>query len=109
MGFFSWECAKTKKPVMADDAVRNTPFQFASEVVVIFNDGDRITGTYDGYGRIYDRRGTEIDLMDYQESCWRMVIQKFYNNESFEQLEKNHHEPKQGFFWDDDQLEKVFK
>ena len=74
MGFFSWRCAKSDKPVMAEIAVRNTPWAFASEVVVLFKNGDRVSGTYDGYGRV-----GELELVDHLEERWRMVIEKYYN------------------------------
>lgn len=106
MGFFSWECAKTKRPVMAEDAVRRSPWDFASDVVVLFENGDRISGTYDGYGGIV---GYERILADRPESSWRMVIREYYNNERFEDLPPNRHEPNQGYFWDDKDLRKIFK
>ena len=66
MGFFSWRCAKSNKPVMAEVAVRGTPWEFASNVVVLFNNGDRISGTYDGYGRV-----DGFELIDYPEEEMR--------------------------------------
>jgi len=39
MGFFSWQCAKTQKPVMSEYAVGAGPFGFASQVVVLFKNG----------------------------------------------------------------------
>lgn len=103
MGFFSWQCAKSNKPVMAEVAVQGTPWAFASEVVVLFKNGDRISGTYDGYGRV-----NEFELIDYSEEQWRMVINQFYNGETFKQLPQNKHDPAQGFFYNDDDLREVF-
>jgi hypothetical protein len=103
MGFFSWRCAKSEKPVMADMGVQNTPWAFASKVVVLFENGDRISGSYDGYGRV-----NGLELLDYSESRWRMVIEDFYNGESFDQLPKNKHDPGQGWFYDDSDLEQFF-
>ena len=74
MGFFSWKCAKSDKPVMSEYAVANSPWQFASDVVVLFRNGDRISGTYDGYGRV-----NGFEIVDLDEREWRMVIKKYYN------------------------------
>lgn len=104
MGFFSWQCAKSNKPVMAEVAVKGTPFAFASDVIVIFKDGRRAQGTYDGYGRI-----GELELLDYREDSWRMVIERYYNNETFDELPKNKFDIGQGFFYDDADLEEIFE
>jgi hypothetical protein len=104
MGFFSWKCAKSNKPVMAGMGVANSPWDFASKVFVFFDNGDRISGTYDGYGRVDDFELTEID-----ERRWRMVIQKYYSGETFSQLAKNDYDPGQGWFYNDEDLEEIFK
>lgn len=103
MGFFSWKCAKSEKPVMADIGVRRTPWSFASDVIVLFEDGSHIVGSYDGYGRV-----DGFELVDYDESRWRMIIKKYYNGESFDQLPKNKHDPGQGWFYDDTDLQEIF-
>ena len=103
MGFFSWECAKSKKPVMSSYAVQDTPWAFASEVVVLFNDGDRITGTYDGYGRI-----NGYDILEVGEHNWRMVIERYYTGETFDQLAPNETDQGQGYFYEDRDLVEIF-
>jgi len=103
MGFFSWQCAKTKKPVMAQCGVVNTPWSFASDVIVLFRNGDRISGSYDGYGRVGGYELTEIP-----EGRWRMVISRYYEGESFEELAENTWDPGQGYFYDDADLEDKF-
>lgn len=103
MGFFSWRCAKSDKPVMADMGVHNTPWHFASDVVVLFKNGDRISGRYDGYGRV-----DGFELVDLDESRWRMVIRRYYNEETFDQLPQNKHDPGQGWFYDDADLDEFF-
>ena len=102
MGFFSWKCAKSEKPVMADIGVMNSPWSFASDVIVLFDDGRRVQGSYDGYGRV-----GELELLDYREETWRMVIEKYYSGESFDQLPKNKYDPGQGWFYNDNDLEKI--
>jgi len=103
MGFFSWQCAKSNKPVMAEVAVKGSPWQFASEVVVLFKNGDRITGTYDGYGRV-----DGFEMVDYPEDRWRMVIKDFYDGETFDQLSQNKYDRGQGFFYSDEELTEEF-
>lgn len=103
MGFFSWSCAKTKKPIMADCGVRKSPWEFSSRVVVLFKNGDILTGVYDGYGRV-----SGFELTDIPESQWRMVILDYYNDETFDQLEENGHEPNQGWFYGNNELAQIF-
>lgn len=103
MGFFSWQCAKTNKPVMSEYAVGNSPYEFASKVVVLFRNGNRLSGTYDGYGRV-----DGFEIVDYDEREWRMVIQDYYDNETFDQLPINKHDRGQGYFYSDDELEEIF-
>ena len=103
MGFFSWQCAKSNKPVMAQVAVQGTPWAFASEVVVLFRNSDRISGTYDGYGRV-----GAFDLTDYPDERWRMVIKDYYNGETFDQLPQNKYDQGQGFFYNDEDLAGIF-
>ena len=103
MGFFSWQCAKSNKPVMAEVAVQGTPWAFACDVIVLFNNGDRLSGTYDGYGRV-----DNFELLDYSEERWRMVIKRFYQGETFEQLPRNKYDQGQGFFYSDEELEEEF-
>lgn len=104
MGFFSWRCAKSDKPVMAEVAVQGTPWAFASEVVVLFKNGDRISGTYDGYGRV-----DGYELFDQPEERWRMIIKQYYSNETFADFPKqNSWDRGQGFFYNDEDLEEEF-
>ncbi len=104
MGFFSWQCAKSEKPVMAELAVRGSTWEFASDVIVLFKNGDRISGRYDGYGRV-----DGFELVDLDESRWRMVIWRYYNEETFDQLPQNKHDPGQGYFYSDEDLTELFK
>ena len=39
---------------------------------------------------------------------WRMVIEKYYNNETFDQLSQNKHDRGQGFFYNDEDLVEEF-
>ena len=106
MGFFSWQCAKTKKPVMAHDAVVGSPYEFSSEVVVLFKNGSQVRGRYDGYGRVYG--DVLFELVECPESDWRMIIKDYYDGEEFEQLPQNRPDPGQGFFYGDEDLQQIF-
>jgi len=37
-----------------------------------------------------------------------MVIQRYYNGETFDELSQNKYEPGQGYFWDDEDLAEIF-
>ena len=108
MGFFSWTCAKSKKPIMADCGVRNSPWEFASKVVVVYRHGSRINGAYDGYGRVQTFKYGDVDLTELGPNEWRMVIEKYYDDETFDQLERNENEPNQGWFYGNTDLARIF-
>ena len=108
MGFFSWRCAKSGRPVMAQVAVKNTPWEFASRAVVLHRDGRVIRGVYDGYGRVL-HHSEELELTDMAEENWRLVIEQYYQGERFEDFPaKNAWDQGQGFFYDDADLEQEF-
>ena len=108
MGFFSWRCAKSDRPVMAQVAVKNTPWEFASRAVVLYKNGSKISGQYDGYGRIL-HQGEEVELTEMAEENWRLVIEQYYQGERFEDFPvKNAWDRGQGFFYDDADLEREF-
>ena len=108
MGFFSWRCAKSGRPVMAQVAVKNSPWEFASCAVVLYKNGSKIAGPYDGYGRIL-HQGEEVELTEMAEENWRIVIERYYQDERFEDFPaKNAWDQGQGFFYDDADLEREF-
>ena len=91
---------------MAHDAVVGSPWEFASKVVVLFKNGNRVDGIYDGYGRVYG--DVLFELTECPESEWRMIIKDYYDGEEFERLPQNRNDPGQGFFYGDEDLEKIF-
>lgn len=100
MGFFSKTCAKTNLPVIhhgyGNDWHRNYP-QF-SEVVVLYPDGRKLEGTYDGYGRV---DGESICGEEYDHKLWekvKFVLKRYYNGEKYEDLGKSGDELGQGHF-----------
>jgi len=93
---------------MSSYAVSNTPWDFASKVVVVFKDGDRLSGTYNGYGSVLSN-ASEYDIANVGEDNWRMVIKQYYAGETFDQLPQNKHDQGQGFFYGDADLEIIFR
>jgi hypothetical protein len=95
MGFFSKTCAKTHLPICA--SVRN---ERLSKVVVLYPDGKKLEGEYDGYGRV---NGEELCPDGYDHKLWnklKFVWQESYNGETYKELGKSHDELAQGYFMD---------
>ena len=97
MGFFSKTCAKTNLPVVADCK----GFPKLNEIVVLFPNGEKLEGSYDGYGRVGG-----VDLMPdgYIEKDWddlKFVLKWRYEGETYKQLGKSHDELAQGYFMSD--------
>jgi hypothetical protein len=90
MGYFSKVCAKSNLPVVHSD--RGYPA--LNNVVALLPNGTKITGSYDGYGRV---NGTEL----HEE--WddvKLVLVQHYNGEAYDELGKSGHELAQGHFMD---------
>jgi hypothetical protein len=97
MGFFSKVCVKTNKPVVHQ--LRGFPA--LSEVVALYPDGRKITGYYDGYGRV---DGEELCPGGYDEKTWnsvKFVLASAYDGEEWRALPKSRDELAQGHFMDD--------
>ena len=97
MGFFSKTCAKTNLPVVAD--CKDLPF--LNEIVVLFPDGKKLEGSYDGYGRV-----NGIDLLPdgYVEKKWdalKFVLKDKYAGETYKELGESGDELAQGYFMSD--------
>lgn len=104
MGFFSKTCAKTNHPVIhhgyGDDWHRNYPEFF--EVVVLYPNGKKIEGTYDGYGNV---DGVSLCGEEYDHKLWeklKFVLKKHYAGETYEELGKSRDELGQGHFMAED-------
>jgi len=97
MGFFSKTCAKTNLPVVAD--CKGLPR--LNEIVVLYPNGKKIEGSYDGYGRV-----NGIDLLPdgYVEKKWddlKFVLKDKYAGEEYKDLGKSGDELAQGYFMSD--------
>lgn len=55
MGYFSWCCAISKKSI---------PVNYPKPIHLILPDNTVLSGHYDGYGRIHNNTGDEINIMD---------------------------------------------
>lgn len=102
MGFFSYTCAKTGLPILADGPWRDVG---ASEVVALYPNGDRIRGSYDGYGRVGGRE--ILDDMDRPGGA-KLVLAEFFANEKYDSLGTSNHEPGQGYFHDEAFINAMF-
>ena len=91
MGAFSWNCAKCERPVLGFNYPGYNKFR---KIAVVYSDGGRMFGRYDGYGRLVDR---ELDLVD---DVFRRVVKLVhrccYKNESFDDLGESEHDDTQG-------------
>ena len=97
MGFFSKTCAKTNLPVVAD--CKGLPF--LNEIVVLYPNGKKLEGSYDGYGRV-----NGIDLLpdgyvQNKRDAIKFVLKGKYEGESYKELGKSGDELAQGYFMSD--------
>jgi hypothetical protein len=101
MGLFSYECKRCTKSLLSPEAARK-PFEWMTHVVAVIEGGSISRGTYDGYGRIEFRSGTECELPEderfdaYHDACW------IANGKPSEWSGKNAKRARdQGWFFDD--------
>ncbi len=78
-----------------------------SKVVVLSSSGSIIRGIYDGYGRVLTPEGMEVELEDSEilSGKIKLVSEKFYNSEKFEDLSKSMSELGQGHFHNPETVE----
>lgn len=73
MGSFSWCCAVCDQEILASPYLGYSKFNLAK---AIWSNGDRISGAYDGYGRLGKLDFSDLMFSDDEpklvhESCWR--------------------------------------
>jgi hypothetical protein len=105
MGFWSYTCAKTHLPILASTSWGWD--EGYSKVTMLDADNNRVSGSYDGYGRIHSSDGGETELDDDAILSGRakLVLSKFYKGEKFEELGRNSSDPGQGHFHNEDDIE----
>jgi len=71
-----------------------------SKVVVLGSGGSCFRGIYDGYGRVTTPEGMEVELEDAEILAGKIkiVAEKFYDGDKFEDLPKSMSELGQGHF-----------
>jgi hypothetical protein len=105
MGFFSWLCAKSNKPVLHSSG--DWYGREFSKVVVV-TPKSVAYGEYDGYGTVLTDMG-ELEVLESVESgTAKLVLERFYNGEKFAQLPVCKSDPGQGHFYSMDDLAKIF-
>ena len=105
MGFFSKICAKTYKPVVH----QHRGYPELSKIVVLFPNGKKMQGIYDGYGRV---DGKDLCPGGYNEEAWteqKWVLASAYKGEKYDELGPSHDELGQGHFMADEFLDHCMK
>jgi len=100
MGFFSKTCAKSHHPIVHS----GRGYTSLNEVVALLPDGTKITGAYDGYGRVND-----VSLAEAEDGTWtwpkvKFVLLDYYEGESYSDLPRSGDELAQGHFMADEFL-----
>jgi hypothetical protein len=104
MGFYSYTCAKTGLPVMAGSAASQKDVHLC-EVVVLYPNGDRYTGVYDGYGNVGNMEVAD----DMMAGRAKMVLKYFDDGKTFDKIEgKSSSDPRQGFTHDWEFVSRAF-
>lgn len=104
MGSFGWNCNECGHPVLG---FCYPGYNKYSQAVVIFPNGDRWTGEYDGYGRLGG-----VDLVnDVGGREWRIVHAPCYDGQDFNYLkteEEVGHDDTQAGGYDEHKMEEAF-
>ena len=96
MGLFSWNCRGCAHPALNDRATDKEINAWMSDVVVMFEDGSRAFGSYDGYGRagIWDQSDGQDEPCLWHQACWEIAGKPDYDRPSDGAAD-------QGWFFDD--------
>jgi len=91
MGFFSYRCRGCGHPMLSPMAT-NKVNRWMSNVVALTEEGSRIVGTYDGYGRV-DDDDLDSERADWwHRDCWELSGKPEYKSQA-------RHAPDQGWFY----------
>jgi len=84
MGFFSWNCKGCGHPMLSEGAT-NEDNAWMQDVVAMLDNGSRVTGKYNGYGRA---DGQEMDpygsseVECWHKACWEKAERPEYTGDS---------------------------
>lgn len=83
MGFFSWNCKGCNHPALSHMACTVELNDWMTQCVVLKENGTRIIGEYDGYGRVngYDIYEDGEPCL-WHLACWRMAGKPEYSQPS---------------------------
>ena len=81
-----------------------------SKVVILGKSGSVVKGIYDGYGRAFTRDGMELELDDAEimGGDVKLVADRFYEGEKYEDLLASKSDPGQGHFHDEEKIQKWY-
>lgn len=94
MGMFSWDCKSCGHPALSRNAVESKN-GWMNEVVAFTENGTRLVGTYDGYGRVGDHEVSFDDPCLYHQACWEAAGRPEYSSPSVCSAD-------QGWFYEDE-------
>jgi len=92
MGCFGWNCSVCDEPVLGFPTPGYNKFK---QVVVVFDNGDIVSGEYDGYGRV---RGCELIDLD---GHFKFVHKPCYKKQPFKKLKVAKHDQTQAGGYDE--------
>lgn len=111
MGFFSKTCAKTHLPVLhhGHGGGWHARYPELFTIVVLYPDGRKVEGVYDGYGRV---DGDDLCGGAYDHDLWeslKFVLAKYYAGETYADLGPSGDELGQGHFMDEQFIKACIK
>lgn len=87
MGYFSYNCKTCQHPALSAQAADHEINTWMTDCVVLFENGDRVSGEYNGYGRvgIYSAADQEVEYVApclYHRACWEIAGKPDYSGPS---------------------------
>ncbi len=93
MGFFSWNCKGCNQSIKAPYGLGSLAWQ--NDAVVQLENGTRIVGSYDGYGRVGGVEGGDLFTAEWwHKKCWHDAGKPAFSGPSSPAQD-------QGYFFDD--------
>lgn len=96
MGMFSYDCRGCGHPLLSSCSTDKGINEWMTEGIALFDGGDRVSGDYDGYGRL---NGYEFhDGLD-NAACWHRACWELAGEPKFDEASRGSAD--QGHFFDD--------